>query len=319
MNVPAAIRVALPLGIGDVHWSCTKLRAISRLHAGRPIEAYVNCSPNHQSVHYLDIVPFVARAVQSDLAPHDVWTELPPNHRFPKWSKLEASRGWNGFDYVVVANGHLERGEHISTYFAELGPDSTDYTYDLAISAEDVAYAKDLAGAQRPLVYLSGVGPNRGFHNDTWSHADWVRTIRLLIDAGTRPLLVGANTSDDLMYSELICHRLGTDIQFVDNAVGKTSIPQYCALIRDQASVWVGLNSGGGIVSAMQGTPTVMLWSDAKFPIRGVNPRNALHPKMKTNWLSAGQLESGTYKTFSYGSPELTPEAVAATAIGVKR
>jgi hypothetical protein len=320
------LRVALPLGIGDALWSCMKLRALSEYHGGAPVEAHINASPNHATVGYLEIVPFIAKAVQSKAAPNDIWRQLPPNHRYPRWSTLKGSAGWEGFDYVLVANGHLERGEHISTYLPELnaalGRDATDYCYEHAIKPRDAAYARsfadDVAAAGSPVVllYASGVGPNHGFHNGTWRVEDWAATARLLMAEGIRPLLVGANTTDDLGQRDLIARHMGDDFAGVEDTVGRTNIPQYVWLI-ERAAVWIGLNSGGGIVSAMRGTPTVMFWSDSAHPIYGVDPRNMLHTDMKTGFLAPWQLEP--YRTLSFGSPELTPRNAVARALEVMR
>ncbi len=315
------LKVAFALGIGDTAWAVTKLRALSAHHGGRPIEAHVNCSPNHATVGYLEICPQVAKAVFSKDAPYDVWNEMPPNHRFPKWSTLKGCAGWRGYDYVLVANGHLERGQHLSTYLPELnvGGDQTEWGYEHQIKPEDVAEAARLAGGvKRVLLYASGVGPNMGFSGGTWKASDYADIARRLVAEGIRPLLVGANTEDDKTQRDLVLKALGTERGTVDDIVGQTNIPQYISLI-ENCSAWVGLNSGGGIVAAMRGTPTVMLWSDAKYPIHNVDPSNRLHTRMKTSFVSEAQLVAGTYRTLSLGSPELTPAAVVKQTLEVMR
>lgn len=309
------LKVALPLGIGDVHWAATKFRALSEHHGGRPIHAYINKSRNHATIGYLEILPTVAKAELSERAPFAISKELPPHHRFPRWSSLKGSAGWQGFDYVLVANGHLERGLLLDTYLPELGPDSTDWSYSLNISSEDRLRAEHLVGSDRKpvLLYLSGMGPNVGFHNHKWRVEDWVAVVVLLNAAGIVPMLVGADTKDDLEYMQWFVRVAGGS--HFRNAVGQTTIPQYCALI-EQAACWVGLNSGGGIVSAMRGTPTVMLWSDSKFPIIGCE-ENALHTNMKTSWLHQSQLS--VYRALSLGAPDLTPRNLVAATLEVMR
>lgn len=300
-----ALRVSLPLGIGDCHWACQKLRALGEME-GLPIHAYVNESPSHASVGYLEMVPFVEKAICSPLAVYDVWMEMPPNHRDVRWSERSTARAWGSFDYVVVANGHLERGERIETFFPDV---ATDYTYELNIKDEDRQYVRNRWGTNRTLLYLSGVGPNWGFHRNWWKPEHWVEVIQLLNAEAEIPLLVGANTYDDLKYMEQVEALAKAAGATYDNSVSFTNIPQYCALIQD-AAIWIGLNSGGGIVSAMQQTPTLMFWSDSLFP--GVcDPANKtvpLHTNMKTSWLNEAQLK--TYRTLSYGDPQFTPQRV---------
>lgn len=300
------LRVALPLGLGDCHWVCTKLRALSEYHDGRPIEAHVNKSDDHASVGYLRLVPQIAEAIEDARAPWDVARELPGGHLDPRWSTLEGSAGWQGFDYCLVANGHLERGEPLSSYLAPL---ETDYVYPLNIREQDVEYAHLVAPPGSVLLYPSGMGPNLGFHHNSWEWNHWVRVVELLNGAGIEPVFVGAHTREDMSYwMHVRPLLLGT--RYTD-AVGRTTVPQIMALIR-QAGAWCGLNSGLGIVSAMLGTPTVMLWADRRYPVGSV----AFDPVMQTSWLSEDQLE--TYRTLSYGSSEMTPANVVARILEVK-
>jgi hypothetical protein len=308
--VKGPLHVALPLGIGDCHWVCTKLRALSARHGGRPIWAHVNRSPSHVSVGYLELVPAVARAIEDARAPADIGRELPPSHRDPRWSDLDGCRGWNGFDYVLVANGHLESGGSLADWLPEL---ETDFCYPLRIPDAARARARALAAPGGVLLYLSGVGPNRGFHNDTWTADMWAQVVHLLNGAGIEPTLVGAATTDDRAYRDAFVARAGGHARFVDR-VGQTSIAEVCALL-EGAGAWVGLNSGLGIVAAMRGVPTVMLWSDSEHPIAGtVEP---LHTAMRRSWLRPDQC--GRYRTLSFGSPELTPTRVVARTLEVLR
>lgn len=303
------LHVALPLGIGDVHWVCTKLRGLSEHHGGRPIHAHVSKSPNHASVGYLKLVPQIAKAYEDSRAPYNIVSELKPGgYQDKRWATLEGSANWNGFDYVLVANGHLERGEPLATYLPEL---ETEHSYPLDIGAEDVQYAHGLAPPGSILLYPSGTGPNFGFHRHTWTRAHWARTVHLLNEAGVEPVLVGANTPDDLTYCQRVVQAM-SGARYED-AVGKTSIPQIMAMIRD-AGTWCGLNSGLGIVSAMLGTPTVMLWADRRYPTDG---DVLFDPRMHRSWLTDDQCE--TYRTFSFGSPELTPEDVVHAILEVCR
>jgi Glycosyltransferase family 9 (heptosyltransferase) len=304
------LHVALPLGIGDCHWVCAKLRGLSQYHGGRPIHAYVNRSPSHLSVGYLALTPMIASALESARAPSDVARQLPPSHRDPRWSTLEGSRGWNGFDYVLVANGHLERGERLETWLPEL---PTDFSYSLNIPPAARVRARQLAPPGSVLLYLSGIGPNRGFHRHVCSIGLWVHVAELLNAAGLAPVLIGAGTRDDLTYRDGFLAAAAGRAR-VHDITGQTSIAEVCAVI-ETAAAWVGLNSGTGIVAAMMGRPTVMLWSDSRYPIPGaVEP---LHTNMRTSWLVPSQL--ARYRTISYGSSELTAVNVVARTLEVVR
>lgn len=303
------LRVALPLGIGDAMWVCQKLKGLSAYHDGRPIRAFINSSPNHATVGFLNIVPSVDEAIFSREAPYDINTEMPPSYLHEKWSTLNGCAGWRNFDYVLVANGHLESRKRIETWLPEI---ETEFSFELNIKQEDRDYAAEISGPRPVLLYLSGVGPNMGFHANTWSVDYWVVLVEMLNAAGIEPVLVGAKTHDDLLYG-MEFEKRAVRLKY-NSTIGKTNIPQYCAQI-EEAAVWCGLNSGGGIVAAMRKTPTVMLWSDDRFPIRGV-PTFLPH-EMKTSWLNEDQLT--TYRTLSYGSPDLSPTKVIESILEVIR
>lgn len=304
------LRVALPLGIGDCHWVATKLRALSELHGGRPIHAHVNTSPDHASVGYLRLCPQIAEAVQDERAIYHVHQDLDAPYKDERWSTLEGCAGWRGFDYVLIANGHLESGKPLATWLPEL---ATEYEYPLLISDADRAYARSLAAPGSVLLYPSGTGANKGFHRNTWTVQHWAHVVQQLNARGVVPVLVGAASADDLAYRAQLVRALRR-AKYVDT-IGRTNIPQVLAMIED-AAAWAGLNSGLGIVSAMRRTPTLMLWADARYPIRG-SSTYTMHPEMQRSWLCEEQL--ATYRTLSYGSRELTTSAVVAGILEIRR
>lgn len=304
------LRVALPLGIGDCCWVAMKLRALSKMHDGRPIEAHVNKSPDHASVGFLKLCPQIDQAVESEKAIYHVYEDLDEPYKSEKWSTLSGSAGWRGFDYVLIANGHLESGKPLASWMPEL---ETEYSFGLNISEADREYARSLAPAGSVLLYPSGVGANRGFHKNTWRVQHWGEVIRLLNAEGITPVLVGAASKDDKAYRDQI-KLVARGRKYIDT-VAKTTIPQVLAMIED-AAVWCGLNSGLGIVSAMRQTPTLMLWADAAYPIRG-SSTYTMHTAMQRSWLNEEQLK--TYRTLSYGSPQLTPKAVVENIMAIRR
>lgn len=309
MNSAKPVTVALPLGIGDTHWAVTKFRALSEFHEGRPIHAYINEDWQHRSIGFLQMVPSLEKVFPSGKAPTDIVFQMKPTYMHPRWSTLKGSANWNGFDYLLVPNGHLEKGFPLETWLPEL---PTEYIYPLNYPPGTKEEAAELFKPGDVILYPSGIGPNRGFHADNWTRHDWARIIQILNNRGVEPVLVGADNNDDTAYRDLLM-RLIPDCR-VRDLVGKTSIPVVFAGI-EIASVWVGFNSGLGIVSAMLGVPTVMLWSDARYPLIGAS--RALHHKMQRSWLPEERLAK--YRTFSFGSPELTAENVVTAAFEVMR
>ena len=293
------IRVVTALGIGDTHWACQKMRALKELHGGCPLHVHVNESPNHETVGYLDIVSVVDEAVCDKSAPYDIMREMPPNYMSPHWSTLDGCRNWRGYDYILVPNGHLESGRHISEYLPEL---ETDYDVELDLSDAVLGRSEQLMPEPRVLLYPSGTGPNQGFHGGWWTVYNWYWVVRCLNEINVSPLFVGANTPDDCGYFKKLEQYIGP-LDY-GSVVGQTSIPDYMALIK-RARCWVGLNSGGGMVAASMGTPCVQFWSDERHT---PGPHPGFVPEMQRGWLSEEQLS--TYRTFSYGAPDMNPRNV---------
>ncbi len=179
------------------------------------------------------------------------------------------------------------------------------------------AAAREKAAALVPqgaiLLYLSGIAPNWHFHSHVCSVGLWVRVAELLNARGCTPVLIGADTPDDYAYRDAFLNAADSRVRVMD-VVGRTSVAEICAVL-ERAGAWVGLNSGTGIVAAMRGTPTVMLWSDSRYPIPGA--AEPLHTNMRTSWLAQSQLER--YRTVSFGSPELTAANVVARTLEVVR
>lgn len=317
MDSGEPIKVALPLGIGDCHWACMKLRGIKALHGDAPLHAYVNESANHKTVGYLKIVPFIDEAICSPAAPDDINNQMNPGgYMHARWRTLAGCKGWRmprphpgkpfpgpKMDYLVVANGHVEQGLSMRQFIPEV---PTDWEYELAIPAEDQDEATRLLdGRERPVVlYFSGLGPNAAFHGGWWKLKNWVRVCEELNKRGVEPVIIGADTLDDRGYYEAFLNAGGTGVGHL-SLVGQTSIPVVMSICR-RAAAWCGLNSGTGIVSAMMRTPTLMLWSDERWPC-GVH--RGFHPHMQTCWLSDEQRK--TYRTMSYGHHQTTAMRVA--------
>lgn len=303
------IRVALPLGIGDAHWSAQKIQGIKDRHGGAPIHAFINESTNHKTVGYLRMLPFIDHAEMSKDAPYCITNDMPGTYRDDRYQHLDGCRAWRGFDYVLVANHWVESGRHISAWLPGV---PTQYDFSLRYDQHTLDRTVQLMPEPTVLLYPSGIGPNHGFHNGWWKPNGWLDVVRMLNRNGITPLFVGADTSDDRGYWKIVQKLLGK-LSF-RSVVGETTIPDYMKLI-ERCRCWIGLNSGGGIVSASLRTPTVMMWGDRRWPVG--NPNVRFNPDMHRSWLSPEQLT--TYRTLSYGDPETTPANVVAAALEVVR
>lgn len=300
------IRIAFWLGIGDCHWPCQKLKGLRKFFGGRPIHAYVNRAPNHDSVGYLRLIPHIERAEFSTFAPKFL-NQLAPDYREPKWATLEGSANWCGFDYVFNANAWMEAGKPIADWMPEL---ETEYSFDYRINDLSLSVSHRIMPEPRVLLHLCNEKANRYFHGMWWGLDDWADVIRRLNDRDIIPMIVGAGTVADLSF----VNRLATEcagIQFV-SAAGRTTIAEIVDMLR-RCRLFIGLNAGLGIVSASMGTPTLIMWADNRWPVGEIS----FDQGMQTAWLCSSQRDA--YRTFSYGSPEMTAENVMQQAMEIIR
>lgn len=307
--------VAVPLGIGDSHWALMKLRAL-RDRVGMPLCVHVNESSDHATVGYLNMVPFVDKAICSQLAPYGLpKNQVPPSHLSGKWATLRGSANWNGLHYLFAPNGHLELGRNIRGWMPSL---ETEWNVEVTWTDSDRERSEVLMPEPTVLCYLSGTGPNRAFHGGWWSPQHWANLVVLLNENGIVPIAVGADTSSDHGYMTGCAHAFMRSGARIEPLVGKTTIPDYLLLIR-RCSAWVGLNSGGGIVSASMGTPTLMMWADKRYPVG--KPHPGFHPGMQRAWIDddGDPEKTKTYRTLSYGSPDMTPENAARMIVEMAR
>jgi hypothetical protein len=308
--VGSELHVGLPPGIGDAHWVCQKLPAL-REHLGvTRLVAHINEDPDHHTVHYLRLVPFIDEAVCDRSVPLDYTREL-PDYPGPRWSTLEGSANIAGLDYMLCANAHLERGERIETWLPGL---ATTYSYPLTLSAEARAWAKSMMPSPTMLLYPSGMSANEWFHGHWWTATNWMQVIEGLNHLGITPILVGAPSSSDLEYRERLMQAAEYRLQVAGRApayldlIGRTTHEQVMALIERCIAI-AGLNSGLVIVSSALNVPTVMLWADRRFEANLPTPgRVTLHPAQAYSWLNHAQLER--YRVKEFGNPLTTPESV---------
>lgn len=276
------IHVTMPMGIGDCHWTLMKMRGFRKHVAPHKVIAHIAHGEHHKSTEFVKLTPFFDDVVEDRNALRGV----PNEHQDPKWSTLDGSHNWNGFDFCLQANGHLERGEPIETWLPEIPEIDYQYPIRLPLLLRDMM-------APRILLYPSGTGPNNGFRTG-WHRDQWQPILEVLNFHGYRPTFVGANTRDDMEYM----HSLNLKGDF-ENLVGQTTLEQYLTLIH-WCKVWFGLNSGGGIMAGAMRRRTIVLWSDVTYG-------GLLHPKMQRSWVG----DAPDYHTFSYRSPDMETKAMA--------
>lgn len=308
------LKVGVPLGIGDTWWVLLKLEALKAQHKGRPLHVYIQTSPNHATHNFVELFPHVVdRVVVSDQAPYDIYKEL-HDHQQPKYSALSECQGIRGLDYYLQANGHLERGEHIETYLPELG--RPNYELRPKIDGGIMRWARMFTNDV--LVYPSGLGPNEGFHRNTFSPKHWADTINGIAEAYAKKpgsvTVIGAPTHDDLGQWERIKPHVNAELYArgkIRNRVGLTTHAQVSAMILSSRAV-VGLNSGLTIIAPAWRVPTVGLWALEGFGMPVNFPE-----QMARSWLNPEVPHY--YRVMPFGAEYTTPENVVDLTLTVLR
>ncbi len=294
------LRIALPAGIGDCVWPLLKVPdLLARTGAGRAEIAFCG-GPPHRSQEFLERFDFVYRAYPCDLSVVEESNPILPSGGY-NWTP--SGQGWHGrFDYVLVANAHLERGERIETWLPELATDWQLPRRWLYTAAEIAAAAERRQEIGRYVACYLGptqgnttAGHNRG---PRWSPADWLQFWAGL-PADVAVVLVGAAWDRDYFEQHvqpLLPQRQG---RFFLDLIGRTSIAETFAAIQ-LAQAFVGYQSGLVVWSALLGVPTVGFWRAAGDSIEA-DRYLSFAEAMATCWTPPGAVESGRYLGAIYG------------------
>lgn len=274
------LTVAVPPGIGDALWALTKAPAVLEYHGRDRLDVAI-LGGNDRALEFVRRFDFVDRAYvvnrpceASDDVSGGLFDYLP--------SGRDAARV---FDWLLIPNGHLERGRRLEDWLIELPIDWT-------IAARFRLYADEAREATRirrelgryvvcylgPLSGNTVAGHNRG---GLWSEADWRATFRAIHSVGCVPVLIG--TEADRAYSEAIAP------PEVVNLVGNTSIGTALGIVQ-QAEAAIGYQGGVVMFAAYVGVPTAIFWrphGNSILPDRHVS----FDERMSTAWIPPAMVD----------------------------
>jgi hypothetical protein len=292
--------VAIPPGIGDMHWIALKLDSFKKKNEIDHLTVVAHQDAGHQnSLSYLQSLSFVD-AVE-DRGYLSCWKFGAPRHELRTIRKSLC-----GCDYVIEFNSDLEDGKRLEDILPEY---EVDWNMPISISEEDVSWAESITDGIPPvLFYGSSNSMNRAWAKQTWNSGDWAILARLVFeDTGHKPFMIGQTWDADFS-KEIQKHPDGDYIRFI---VGKTSLGQVFALLKSCAAT-VAFASGLPIMSTHFRRPTVMLW-----PERGVTPDAHFDKPFQTSWVPPDMLESGKYVPMSFGATKTTPQGILEKMRGI--
>jgi FkbM family methyltransferase len=297
------IRVAVPAGIGDSCWCLVKLAALLRREGADAAVVDAEETPLPRTREFLEHFDFVAC---SGYTPWHI-TEADP-HVLPDgtYNYAPSQPGWHGeFDWMLQANGHLERGARLADWLPELEPE-WDFARRFRFQPDEQATAHVFAHeVGTPYVVMfaasetanTSCGHNRG---PLWTPREWAVLCDRFLKDGVRPVFVGAEW--DRSYFERRLRPLLPSA--VLDRIAPWPIGTTFAVIKRSAGV-IAFQSGLGIFAVYLGVPCAMWWrpdGDSIHPERFISFREA----MASGWAPPGAVETGRYLPLVYGrcSPE---------------
>ena len=275
-EIQETTRVAIPAGIGDMHWILLKLEDFKRKRGIKHLTISAHEDSGHKNSHeFLKMLHYVD-AVE-DPGPDLPWPWIggKNNPDFPLREDV------NGLDFLMQFNSSLEKGVSIQDILPEY---EIDWEYQIPIFPESIKSAKNLCldcGKKVILFYASSVGGNNNWAKGFWRPEDWNELAKFLISRyRTLPILLGSNW--DLNYCELL------NLSLMRSLVGKTNVSELFALTQ-MADAVVSFPSGVSIMSTHFKTPSIMFW-----------PQNQWSEKFSTAWVDPKMLSEKKYIPIHY-------------------
>ncbi|MBS0261822.1 MAG: FkbM family methyltransferase [Planctomycetes bacterium] len=300
---PPLLRVAVPAGIGDSVWALTKIRHLLRTYGATHAHIGLCGGYPYRALSFVERFDFVASAENCQ------W-ECIEADRYTKegvYNWAPSGIGWhNEYDWMLVANRHLESGLRLETWLPEM---ETDWRIAerFRFTAREVRDAIDFEKHHGPycIFYLgpelgnTGFGHNRG---PLWTPQEWGTLARHFRELGLKIVVVGAPY--DLSYFEKhVAQHLGE----CTNMIGKWSIGQTFSHVQ-RARCVIAYQSGIGIFAVYLGVPTACFWrphGDSIDPSAFVS----FNEQMASAWAPRDSLATGRYLPSIY--TKCSPDSIA--------
>lgn len=301
------LKVAVPPGIGDSLWSITKIPHLRRLHEADAVIVAVKGTSLNRSQDFLSAFTCVDRVIYEDFPIH------PPEGQLTKegpYLYIDSQQDWKGYDWLLISNGHLERGNRLEDWLPEIDTDFTlgsQWVFNPTYLRKAQEFRSSLNG--RYAVFYLGpyAGNTRDGHNrgPIWSVKDWCALADSLHhNYGLKIVLVGAEYDKDFSDGFMLRMR---DRDYIIDLVGETPIGLTYSYIL-YSEMCVSYQSGIGIFSVYLGVPTVLWWrpyGDSISPWHYISFKN----EMATAWAPPWSLENGRYLAEIYGD-ESNPQRI---------
>jgi len=305
----SALRIAVPSGIGAALWSLTKVPAMRKKYGAEKVHIAVQNSEIQRAAAFVEAFDFVDSVSFEDfpIHPEDPFTKQ------GKYAYVPSQSDYFGYDWLLIANEHLEMGRRLEEWLPEY---ETDFSIGkrFCFNVRQLDYADAVHDQHGPYVvfYLGPEGGNTAAgHNrgGLWREDDWLELGQLCRRAQLSVVVVGAEY--DRGYSAPLVDRARREkCEWVD-LVGRTEIRETFAVIR-RAKFVVSYQSGIGIFCPYLGVPAAVFWrpyGDSIHPSHFVSFQEA----MASAWVPPDVLETRRFLPLIYG--RCTPQSIVEHAV----
>ncbi len=297
--------VALPPGIGDMHWVLAILESFKeKNHIDKLNIAIVDRGVGHQySSEFLNLVPFVDGIKLMSRIPFTF--SIMGGDGEPLRKNIQGrgnnSNGPMNIDYLIEFNSRLEHGIRIEDVLPKY---DVDFDYPIKYPEDSKQFAKFIkkgAGNKLYLFYASSHLGNNNWCRGIWDPKDWVSLAeKIYAETKRKPILIGAEW--DKVYSEEL--KKADPKNMIHNLVGKTNLPEMLALLRE-ANCVVSFLSGITMLATRFKTPCVSFWPTLKLAPHWHDPK-----KFQKSWIPPNAEKDGYYMPFFYGEKNTTPTGI---------
>lgn len=276
------MKIVVPPGIGDTTWCLLKMQSLLQGDVADLIQPGDSSNPIcRRAVDYLMRFDFVRSVSVEDLPLHPPGE--PQTDTQGRYNYMPSGWQSDGGAFWMMPNGHLERGNRIEEWLPEL---SINWDVMDHFSWGKTEYAEELRRQMKPyaVFYLgpesgnAGDGHNRGW---LWDTNDWLALGQGMRQRGLTIAVVGANYDRSFYDNYMLPALKHAEMGWLDT-IGTMHIAETLAFIRG-AKVFVGYQSGLGVVAHYLGVPTVMWWRPDGNSIRS-DVYCSFDERMATAW-----------------------------------
>lgn len=283
------LEIATPPGIGDALWSLVKVQDIIRLgnYDGCKVSLqHTDCNRGREFMLHFDFVKeadyeefpiqnvptFATGLVHKGLAmlgiDSDVLEEQAPRlvEKTGEYIYIESHENFlNQYDWLLIANGHLERGNRIETWLPQFKTNLDIGLNNFVFQGKEIIEAerihKEFIGSSPFVAFY--LGPKAGNtisghnRNSLWSLEDWNTTAILMKEHNPDLKFVIIGARYDMEYVLDFLNKYLNPI-FI-NLTGLTEIGVTFAIIK-RSKFFLSYQCGLGVFSVYLGVPTACFW-----------------------------------------------------------